>query len=293
MRRVTPLRATALDVVLSGRRILTGVDLAVGTGEVVALLGANGSGKSTLVRACLGIVPIASGAVRLFDEPLARAPWPRIGYVPQRQAAATGVPTTALEVVRAGALSDGMRRGLLAGRWRPASRAAALEALGVMDLAEVANQPVQELSGGQHQRVLIARALVRRPDLLVLDEPTTGIDLATINAFVATIARMRAAGTSVLVVLHETEAFAPLLDRAVVLRHGRVVHNGALPPAHPGHGGRPGVSGGDFGVSGDAGGVHEHTHPHPDPYRADPGVGLAALPPDAPGRAGSGTGGQP
>ncbi|ROR93248.1 zinc transport system ATP-binding protein [Salana multivorans] len=264
------LAARDVSVVLSGRRILSGVDLTVGAGEVVALLGANGSGKSTLVKACLGIVPLAAGRVELFGDRQGDAPWPRIGYVPQRQAAATGVPTTALEVVRAGALSDGARRGLFGGRWRRATRDAALEALAAMDLAHAADRPVQELSGGQHQRVLIARALVRRPDLLVLDEPTTGIDLATIEAFVATIGRMRAAGTSVLVVLHETEAFAPLLDRAVVLRHGRVVHDGQLPPAHPGHGGAPGH-------------VHEHAHPHAEPYRAEPVIGLSDVAPDAMG----------
>ncbi|MDA8439997.1 MAG: metal ABC transporter ATP-binding protein [Propionibacterium sp.] len=236
------LRAEAIDVVLGGLRILTGVSLSVQPGEVVALLGANGSGKSTLVRASLGIIPVAAGQVQLFGAPLGRGTaWSRIGYVPQRKPVHTGVPATALEVVRAGLLSPG--------RWRPASRARAMAALERMGMADRAHQPVQEMSGGQHQRVLIARALVREPDLLLLDEPTTGIDLGTIDAFVDTIDAMRRTGTAVAVVLHETEAFSALLDRAVVLRHGRVVHNGAPPVARAEHA-RP---------------AHEHTHAHPEP----------------------------
>ncbi len=240
----TVLRTEHLDVVLGGIRILEDVSIAVHPGEVVAFLGANGSGKSTLVRAALGVIPPAGGRVTLFDEPLGRAtPWNRIGYVPQRMPASTGVPTTACEVVRAGLLSRH--------RFRRGSKSEALEALGAMGMADRAFQPVQQMSGGQQQRVLIARALVRRPDLLVLDEPTTGIDLGTIATFIETIDAMRQAGTAVVVVLHETEAFATMLDRAVVLRHGRVVHDGAPPPARAEH----------------AGPLHEHAHPHADPAR--------------------------
>lgn len=241
----TVLQTDDLDVVLGGRRILMDVDLTVRQGEVVALLGANGSGKSTLVRAALGVLPLAKGTVRLFDEPLSNAPWHRVGYVPQRIPAMTGVPTTACEVVRAGLLSGR--------RLRMGSKRQAIAALESMGMADRASQPVQEMSGGQQQRVLIARALIREPDLLVLDEPTTGIDLETIDTFVATIDRMRRAGTAVVVVLHETEAFAALLDRAVVLRHGRVVHDGPPPPARAEH----------------ADAAHEHAHPHSEPARPD------------------------
>ena len=225
----TVLSTRGVHVELGGRQILMDIDLTVRPGEVVALLGANGSGKSTLVRAALGVVPVSRGEVRLFDSPLSAAPWHRVGYVPQRVPAVTGVPTTACEVVRAGLLSGR--------RLRSGTKAQALAALDAMGMADLARRPVQEMSGGQQQRVLIARALVREPDLLVLDEPTTGIDLGTIETFVATIDRMRRAGTAVVVVLHETEAFAALLDRAVVLRHGRVVHDGPPPPARAEHAG--------------------------------------------------------
>ena len=215
---------------LGRQQVLSDVSFSIAPGEIVALLGANGSGKSTLVRTALGIVPLSSGRIQAFGQPLgASTPWQRIGYVPQRMPESTGIPTTACEVVLAGTLS---RRHLRRGSAREA-----LAALDVMGMADRAHQPVQQMSGGQQQRVLIARALVRNPDLLLLDEPTTGIDLGTIKTLVETIDAMRRRGSAVVVVLHEIEAFENLLDRAVVLRHGRVVHDGAPPPARGDHAG--------------------------------------------------------
>ncbi|GIG39931.1 ABC transporter [Cellulomonas phragmiteti] len=231
-------------MVLGGRPVVRGVDLTVPSGQVLALLGANGSGKSTLVRGLLGVVPLAAGSVHLLGEPLGRAtPWQRIGYVPQRMAAGGGVPATALEIVVSGLLHG---RRLRPPRDRRARATAALEKLGVGHLRD---RRVQEMSGGQQQRVLIARALVREPALLVLDEPTSGVDVPTQETFVAALSGLRDAGTTVVVILHELGAFTPLIDRAVVLRHGRVVHDGPPPAAR--------------GEHGEAG--HDHTHPHADP----------------------------
>lgn len=222
------LRIEHLDVVLGETRVLTDVSLNVRAGEAVALLGANGSGKSTLVRAALGVVPRAAGAITLFDQPLGRTvPWDRIGYVPQRLPASTGVPSTACEVVRSGLLSGG--------RWRLGSKGQAIVALQAMGMADRASQPVQEMSGGQQRRVLIARALIRQPELLVLDEPTTGIDLDTMDTLVGAMEVMRRSGTAMIVILHETEAFGSLLNRAIVLREGHIVHDGAPPRARGEH----------------------------------------------------------
>ncbi|MBC7289892.1 MAG: ATP-binding cassette domain-containing protein [Actinotalea sp.] len=237
------LTATGLRVSLGGATILHDVDLTVTDGEVVGLLGANGSGKSTLVRALVGVVPHERGTVRLFGEPLGRrTPWKRIGYVPQRVAVGSGVPATAHEVVISGLLHG---RRLVPPRH---ARRRASEALELVGLDHLGHRACQELSGGQQQRVLIARALVRRPDLLLLDEPVAGVDLPSQQAFADALRDLAATGTTVVVVLHELGALAPLVRRAVVLRHGRVVHDGAPPAPAPGH----------------AGPSHDHVHPHED-----------------------------
>lgn len=246
--------ARGVVVELGGAPIVRGVDLAVGEGEVVALLGANGSGKSTLVRSLVGVVPLAAGSVRLLGTPLGgQVRWGDIGYVPQRVSAASGVPATACEVVLSGTLHGR--------RLRPPrdARERACAALAAVGLGNEVDSAVRTLSGGQQQRVLIARALVRHPRLLLLDEPVAGVDVPSQQTFAAALADLAAAGTTVLVVLHELGALAPLISRAVVLRHGAVVHDGAPPKAAPDH----------------AAAGHEHIHPHDgdhDPAHDDPGV---------------------
>jgi len=237
-----------------GAPVLHGVSLSVAPGEVVAVLGANGSGKSTLIRAVLGLVPLTAGSVVLFGTP---APAPRqrhrIGYVPQRVGAGSGVPATVMEVVRSGRLAG---RGPLA-LWRSADRAAVTRAIETVGLAGRAGDPVSALSGGQQQRVLIARALATEPDLLVLDEPTTGVDAASQRAFAGALERFTSGGGTVLLVAHELGPLEPLVARAVVLHHGRVVHDGPVP--------RP------AGVHADP----EHDHVHPHPAAGPPGVAPA------------------
>lgn len=203
---------------LGGRQVLRGVDLTVGRGEVVALLGANGSGKSTTVRTVLGRTPLSSGALELFGTPLRGfRDWRRIGYVPQRSTAAAGVPATVREVVSAGRLAR--RRFLPLGG---ADRAAVDRALQVVGMAGRAKDPVGALSGGQHQRVLIARALAGEPDLLIMDEPLAGVDLTSQRVLAEALREQVGRGTSALLVLHELGPLAPLIDRAVVLDDGRV-----------------------------------------------------------------------
>ncbi|MGC5616455.1 metal ABC transporter ATP-binding protein [Georgenia sp. Z1491] len=230
---VRPLEVDDVRVTIDGQRILRGVSLTVAAGECVALMGPNGSGKSTLVRSIVGVRRPTSGAVRLYGRDMAgrrsSVPWPRLGYVPQRASAGSGVPATAREVVAAGDLAGW--------RWRPRSGAdaRARAALARVGLDDRENDPVHVLSGGQQQRVLVARALVRDPDLLVLDEPLSAMDSASQRATTDLLADFTARGGAVVVVLHEPGPLAPLLDRAVVLRHGAVVHDGAPPPPAPGH----------------------------------------------------------
>lgn len=212
-----------VTVALAGRPVLRRVHLTVGAGELVALLGTNGSGKSTLVRACVGLVPRLGGDVRILGTVLAAfRDWHRVGYVPQRPSASSGVPATVREVVATGRLS--LRRPFF-----PATgedRLAVERALSQVDLTDRADDPVGELSGGQQQRVMIARALAGEPDLLILDEPTAGVDSATQHILAALLAQLVASGAAVLLVTHELGPLQRLVDRAVVLRDGRVAYDG-------------------------------------------------------------------
>ncbi|GAA0908011.1 metal ABC transporter ATP-binding protein [Streptomyces thermoalcalitolerans] len=227
---------------LGARPVLRGVDLTVRRGEVVALLGANGSGKSTAVRSVIGQVPVSSGRIDLFGTPLRRfRGWSRVGYVPQRTTAAGGVPATVTEIVSSGRLSR-TRFGL----FRRADRMAVHRALELVGMADRAKDSVDTLSGGQHQRVLIARALAAEPELLIMDEPMAGVDLASQEVLARTLREQVATGTTVLLVLHELGPLEPLIDRAVVLRDGCVVHDGP-PPRAVGQHALPG---------------HDHVHPH-------------------------------
>lgn len=239
----TVLSLRGATATLGSRPVLRGIDLSLRRGEVVALLGANGSGKSTAVRSVIGQVPLTGGEVTLFDTPLRRfRDWARIGYVPQRTTAASGVPATVREVVASGRLS---RTGLL--RWPTrADRAAVQRVIELVGLADRAKDAVGALSGGQHQRVLIARALAAEPELLIMDEPMAGVDLASQEILAATLRDQVAAGTTVLLVLHELGPLEPLIDRAVVLRDGCVMHDGP-PPKAVGQHALPG---------------HDHVHPH-------------------------------
>jgi zinc transport system ATP-binding protein len=221
----SPISVSDACVTLQGRPVVRQVDLHVRAGEFVTLLGANGSGKSTLVRAIVGLVPLASGSVELFGSPVTRfADWRRLGYVPQRSTAESGVPATVREVVGTGRLAR--RRLGWSGR---ADRAAVAEAIELVRLSDRSTDSVARLSGGQQQRVMIARALAGRPDLLVLDEPTAGVDHASQLVLADIFAELVARGTTVLLVTHELGPLAPLVDRAVVLRDGRKSFEG--PPA--------------------------------------------------------------
>lgn len=250
---VIDLRAGS--VVYDGRVALDSVDLRVDPGEVVAILGANGSGKSTLVRALLKLAPLASGELSLFGTPVGSfSDWPRIGWVPQHATASTGVPATVGEVVATGRLAV---RGL-----RPAravDRAAVVRAIAAVGLTDRTRDSVATLSGGQQQRVLIARALTCDPDLLVLDEPTAGVDAQSQHALADTLAELVAHGTTVVVVTHELGSMHGLITRAVTLSLGKVLHDGPPPDldhlhlhdphhAHPVHEPQPGQRSSAWGL---------------------------------------------
>ncbi len=213
-----------LSVTLGENPILHDLDAHVGHGETVALLGGNGSGKTTLLRALLGLVPRRTGTVALFGTPIERFhQWYRVGYVPQHGLLQVN-NASVYELVATGRLS---RRGLFVPP-RKSDRDAIAAALEQVGLTRFRNAQVSLLSGGQRQRALIARALAGRPELIMLDEPLAGLDLATQESLAELFADLKAAGLSTIVVLHELGPLEGLIDRSIVLGAGQVLYDGPL-----------------------------------------------------------------
>ncbi|MGH3458481.1 metal ABC transporter ATP-binding protein [Aeromicrobium sp.] len=245
----TVLSVRDASLMIEGRPVLQRVSLQVAEGEVVALLGANGSGKSTLVRAAIGLVPVDEGEVELFGTPLARfRSWQRLGYVPQHSRAVAGVPATVQEVVTSGRLS----RRPFVGRPRSGDHEAVRGAVARVGLTDRLHSPLRELSGGQQQRALIARALAGDADLLVMDEPTSGVDHENQEALAELIGGLVGDGASVLLVAHELGPMRGLVGRAVTLGDGRVTYDGPV-----------------VGVTHEE---HEQVHHHGDPPDPHPEV---------------------
>ena len=206
---MTPLvNARHLSVDLGGHQVLHGIDLRIDPGEVVTIVGPNGSGKSTLLRALIGAVPLSHGS-------LTTRPGIRIGYVPQKLHVDPTLPLT-------------VGRFLALPATPPAGTAeTALDQAGAGDLAQ---RQMSQLSGGQFQRVLLARALLERPDLLLLDEATQGLDQPGSAAFYTLIANIRdTTGCAVLMVSHELHVVMAASDRVICL-NGHVCCEGA--PEH-------------------------------------------------------------
>jgi zinc/manganese transport system ATP-binding protein len=209
-----------------GKILWRGVDLRVARGEFVAVLGPNGVGKSTLVKVVLGLHP-ADGRVRVLGAAPGQANH-RVGYLPQRRSFDATLRIRGVDVVRLG--WDGDRWGVplpWSTRFSARRRAAEARIAEVIDLvgaSAYAHRPIGQLSGGEQQRLLIAQALVRRPDLLLLDEPLDSLDLPNQAAVAALIGRVcRTEGVSVVMVAHDVNPILRYLDRVLYLAQGRAV----------------------------------------------------------------------
>ena len=220
-----PLAVELRDVTFgyeSGPPVLAGVDLEIEQGELVAIAGPNGGGKTTLVRLVLGLERPTGGRVRLFGEAAHRFSRSRradLGYLAQRSQLGVDAPATVREVASAGRL---VRSGLL-GRLRAPDRVAVEEAIARVGLEAVADRPLARLSGGQQQRAFIAKALAAEPTLLVLDEPTTGVDVEAQEALAALLDRLhRELRVTILYVSHEFGAVERFVRRLVLVRGGIV-----------------------------------------------------------------------
>lgn len=215
---VFELRGAAVRV--GGTRLWSGVNLTVGPGEFVAVLGPNGVGKTTLVKVLLGLIPVAEGQVRVLGQPPRRANH-KIGYLPQRRILDTSLRIRGTDIVRLGL--DGDRWGIplpFGTRHRDAASRVA-RVIELVGASGYADRPIGECSGGEQQRLLIAQALIRRPQLLLLDEPLDSLDLPSQTATAALISRICGSeGVTVVMVAHDVNPILPYLDRVVYMAAG-------------------------------------------------------------------------
>ena len=209
---------------VGGRVIWTHVNLSVGQGEFVAVLGPNGVGKSTLIKAALGLIPLAEGTV----EVLGHSPGAvrrEIGYLPQRRSFDAGLRIRGVDIVRMGV--DGTRWGVpfLSGRQaHRQAEARVAELIELVGASAYARRPIGELSGGEQQRLLIAQALAHDPALLLLDEPLDSLDLTTqasVAALISDICRLQQ--VTVMIVAHDVNPILSYLDRVIYLAGGGAV----------------------------------------------------------------------
>jgi zinc transport system ATP-binding protein len=201
---------------------LDDVSLTVTAGNFLALIGPNGAGKTTLLQVILGLVGPASGSVKIFGRSPANlgGERSRIGYVPQVMSVDLSFPVSVGEIVLMGRYG---RIGLFR-RPNAADRAAALQAMKRVGIADLADRPIRRLSGGQRQRAFLARALANEPDLLLLDEPTTGVDAASSESLYELLRMLHADGITMLVVSHDVGVVASYVEGVVCINRRLVAH---------------------------------------------------------------------
>ncbi len=218
----SPLSIHAMTVAYGRKPVLFDVDYDAPPRKLTAIVGPNGAGKSTLIKACLGLVPRASGEVAFWGKPY-RQQRGDIGYVPQRESVDWDFPVSAIDVV-----CMGLYRKI--GWFRPVGRkhqATALECMDRVGMVDYANRQISQLSGGQQQRVFLARALAQDAQLYFMDEPFAGVDAATEKAIVNVLRELRADGRTVIVVHHDLQTVQEYFDE-VLLLNMRVVAAGPV-----------------------------------------------------------------
>jgi manganese transport system ATP-binding protein len=221
---------------------LQGLDFDVPRGTALGIVGPNGSGKSTLLKAVAGLLKPSEGTVRVQGRSPRALPPGTIGYVPQIEDVDWQFPVTVRDVVAMGRYPRLGPFGLFSAR----DRSAVADAIDALDLGKLADRHISELSGGQQQRAFVARAIAQKPLLLLLDEPTTGVDAATEESLLRLVRGLVADGLPVLMTTHDLDRASEWFDRLIVVDR-RILADGT--PS-------------DVLESGAYAGIREHTHTH-------------------------------
>ena len=207
-----PLEIHDLTVAYHKRPVLWGVDVEVPAGQLVGVIGPNGAGKSTLIKAAMGLLPVSSGWVKVFGQPV-KDNLRRVGYVPQRESVDWDFPVSVIDVVLMGRYGH---LGLFK-RPRKEDREVARECLEKVKMLPYADRQISNLSGGQQQRVFLARALAQESDLYFMDEPFAGVDAATEAAIVTILQELKDQGKTLLVVHHDLPTAKTYFDSLLLL----------------------------------------------------------------------------
>lgn len=215
-----PLAVHDLTVAYHRKPVLWDIDLDIPEGKLVGIVGPNGAGKSTLIKACLDLMPRASGEIGIYGRPYQQQRH-LVGYVPQRESVDWDFPISALDVV---AMGTYRQLGWFK-RVKRAQRDIAMEAIEQVGIAHLAHRQISQLSGGQQQRVFLARALAQDAKLYLMDEPFAAVDAATEEAIVQLLRTLNEKGKTVLVVHHDLATVKRYFDWLVLLNM-RVVESG-------------------------------------------------------------------
>jgi manganese/zinc/iron transport system ATP- binding protein len=211
-----------LTVSYHKKPVLWNIDMTLPRGALIGIIGPNGAGKSTLIKAAMGLLPLASGYVRIFDQPIEKVR-DRVSYVPQRETVDWDFPTSVLDVVLMGRYA---KLGLLR-RPGKADKELAMNCLEKVGMEAYVDRQISQLSGGQQQRVFLARALAQEAELYFMDEPFAGVDAATETAILSILQEIAAQDKTVIVVHHDLQSAAEFFDW-IVLLNMRLVASGPI-----------------------------------------------------------------
>ncbi|CAK1239815.1 metal ABC transporter ATP-binding protein [Fructobacillus tropaeoli] len=213
------IKVRDMTVAYDSAPVFTNLSIQFEPGKITGIIGPNGAGKSTMIKGLLGLTSKQSGTATLADQPIAKQ-LKRIAYVEQRAALDLTFPINVLDTVLTGTYPN---LGLFKVPGKKEEEAA-LAALTDVKLAEFSQRQISELSGGQLQRVFVARAIVQDADVIILDEPFVGIDMKSEADIMAILKKWRAAGKTIIVVNHDLNKVTTYFDDLVIINHGVVAH---------------------------------------------------------------------